>query len=131
MTFTCSDCGDTFEAGRPDEEAQQEALENFGRRGDAPGMAIVCDDCYKEIMAVIEAERRYVRTLPVIAISMTDVDLQNVDVSELERELARRILAVLERDLMQQLMTGLAADERPTIGISPTRTARGILTDGN
>jgi hypothetical protein len=52
-TFTCMECGGTFNLSRPDEEAQREAVENFGVRGDAPGMAIVCDDCYHEIMARI------------------------------------------------------------------------------
>ena len=51
--FTCAQCGRRFPRLGPDEEAQAEALENFGVRGDAPGMAIVCDDCYREIMARI------------------------------------------------------------------------------
>jgi hypothetical protein len=49
-TYTCEQCGGTFEKGRPDEEPQAESVRNFGVRGDAPGMAIVCDDCYQEIM---------------------------------------------------------------------------------
>ena len=52
-TYTCEDCGGTFEARRPDAEAQAEAVRNFGVRGDEPGMAIVCDDCYREIMGWI------------------------------------------------------------------------------
>lgn len=66
-TFVCSDCGGTFERGRPDEDAQHEALEQFGRRGDAPGMVIVCDDCYRRIMTEIAPltylERVYVAQL--------------------------------------------------------------------
>ena len=51
--FTCDQCGRTFKRGRPDEEAHVEALRLFGVRGDAPGMAIVCDDCYCEILGRI------------------------------------------------------------------------------
>jgi hypothetical protein len=49
-TYRCEECRETFEYGRPDEEAHAEALRDFGLRGDAPGMAIVCDDCYREFM---------------------------------------------------------------------------------
>lgn len=49
-TYTCAHCGGTFERGWTDEEAQAESVQNFGVRGDAPGMALVCDDCYQEIM---------------------------------------------------------------------------------
>jgi hypothetical protein len=52
-TFVCEQCGGTFPMG-DDEEAQAESVENFGVRGDAPGMAIVCDDCYNQIMAEIK-----------------------------------------------------------------------------
>lgn len=48
--YRCSDCGGTFESERSDEAAHQEALIAFGRRGDAPGMAVVCDECYNDIM---------------------------------------------------------------------------------
>ncbi len=57
-TYTCSECGGTFECGRPDEEAHAEALRNFGKRGDHPSMAIVCDDCYKAIMAQPDPNKR-------------------------------------------------------------------------
>lgn len=50
LTFTCAQCGQTFKCGRPDEEARREAVDLFGAR--APGgMAIVCEDCFVEIMA--------------------------------------------------------------------------------
>ena len=52
--FTCAQCGRTFQRGRPDEEAQAEAVRNFGTRGDAPGMTVVCDDCFREIMQRIK-----------------------------------------------------------------------------
>jgi hypothetical protein len=60
-TYTCSDCGGTFETERSDEAAHEEAVRNFGRRGDSGGMALVCDDCYKRILGEIGAERREVR----------------------------------------------------------------------
>lgn len=50
-TYTCEDCGETFEYGWSDDDAHAESVENFGVRGDAPGMAIVCHDCYLEIVA--------------------------------------------------------------------------------
>lgn len=49
-TYTCDLCGGTFTAARDDEDAQREALEMFGKRGDHPDMAIVCHDCYLKIM---------------------------------------------------------------------------------
>lgn len=52
--FTCQECGRTLpKAPGPeaDEAAHAEAVRNFGKRGDAPGMAIVCDDCYRAILA--------------------------------------------------------------------------------
>lgn len=66
-TFVCAECRGTFETEQPDEVAQQEALETFGRRGDAPGMAEVCDDCYRTIMSDLAdttpAERRAMASL--------------------------------------------------------------------
>ena len=46
--FTCSNCGGVFNAAREHDDAVAECDENFG-----PSLAesIVCDDCYKEIMA--------------------------------------------------------------------------------
>ena len=49
--FTCDECGDTYKTGRDDDEARNEAKENFG--GDffeRTEIAIVCDDCYQGIM---------------------------------------------------------------------------------
>lgn len=47
--FKCDECGGVFEKGWSDEEAYAEQENNFG---DMPNeqMAIVCDDCFKEIM---------------------------------------------------------------------------------
>jgi DNA-directed RNA polymerase subunit RPC12/RpoP len=49
-TYTCAHCGGTFESGWSDEDANAEALENWGvtdasRRDD---MAEICDDCHAE-----------------------------------------------------------------------------------
>lgn len=49
--YTCAQCGGAFQDGWTDEEAHAEAVQNFGRRGDEPGMVKVCDDCYRDIMA--------------------------------------------------------------------------------
>lgn len=49
-TYRCENCGEEFEYGWSDEDAHAEAEATFGQRGDAPGMAIVCDDCYRLLM---------------------------------------------------------------------------------
>lgn len=57
-TFTCAHCGEMFESGRPDQEAAHaEAVTLWGRRGDAPGMAEICDDCFQEIMGWFAGNR--------------------------------------------------------------------------
>jgi hypothetical protein len=128
--YTCADCGGTFDTCQPDEVAQQEALEVFGKRGDAPGMAIVCDDCYRQIMSVVDAARRRPMDLTVYAftISQVDVDELNGQVAELEREIAKRIAEELERDMLQLLLHGtapMAPDGRPLVGISPLQPDTG------
>ena len=47
--YTCSACGETFNRGRPEEDALKEKDDLFP---DIPieECAIVCDDCFKEIM---------------------------------------------------------------------------------
>jgi DNA-directed RNA polymerase subunit RPC12/RpoP len=49
-TYTCADCGGTFQTAWSDEEAHAESVARFGIRGDAPGMVVVCDDCYGRIL---------------------------------------------------------------------------------
>lgn len=51
--YRCDQCGEIFDKGRTDEEAHAEAVQTFGAALDPPGdpPAVVCDDCYDEIMA--------------------------------------------------------------------------------
>jgi hypothetical protein len=58
-TYTCDDCGGTFEEGWSDEEAHAEAVQNFGTLADGPAMAVVCDDCYRDIMERIRLSARF------------------------------------------------------------------------
>jgi hypothetical protein len=53
MEYECASCGVNLEKGWSDSKAVEELEKNFG-----PGIAtadceIVCDDCYKIIMAII------------------------------------------------------------------------------
>jgi DNA-directed RNA polymerase subunit RPC12/RpoP len=51
-TYVCANCGGQFTAPPGDEEkAQAESLAMWGKRGDARGMAVVCEDCWQKIMA--------------------------------------------------------------------------------
>jgi hypothetical protein len=49
-SFTCAQCGGVFTSERSDEEAHAEAVNNWGADGRAPGMVVVCDDCYRDVM---------------------------------------------------------------------------------
>lgn len=44
-TYKCSVCGETYDKGWSDEEAEAELAENFGVPKE--DCDIVCDDCYK------------------------------------------------------------------------------------
>lgn len=45
--FQCAECGGIFEKGRPDEEAMEEAIDNFGQETiEEQPLAVICDDCY-------------------------------------------------------------------------------------
>jgi hypothetical protein len=54
-TFTCENCGETWEKGWTDEEADAEYEGAFGL-GAPSGKerAVVCDDCYAEIMGWLD-----------------------------------------------------------------------------
>lgn len=48
-TYRCAACGREFAKARSDDEAENEALRDFGVPNAAsdPEMAVVCDDCYR------------------------------------------------------------------------------------
>ena len=50
-TYQCAKCLETYEKGWTDEEAEKEAEENFGFI-EIEERAIICDDCYREIMGL-------------------------------------------------------------------------------
>jgi hypothetical protein len=47
-TYTCEECGRTFDKGVSDEEAHAERVANFGEAF-ADDLAVICDDCYLEL----------------------------------------------------------------------------------
>jgi len=50
--YRCAACGGTFEEAWTDEEANAEARDVFGMDHEQdPTMALVCDDCYKAMIA--------------------------------------------------------------------------------
>ncbi len=57
-TFTCDNCGKTFDSDWSDEEAAAEAQENFPGLDitDPDESGVVCDDCYQRIMSRARAE---------------------------------------------------------------------------
>ena len=54
-TFVCAACHGTFPKGWSDEEALAESVDVFGVALPAEDQAVVCDDCYKQMMAWGEA----------------------------------------------------------------------------
>ena len=53
--YRCTHCGGTFQRVQDDAVAEAEARRDFGvaEASRDPGMAIVCDDCYRALMAFI------------------------------------------------------------------------------
>jgi hypothetical protein len=49
--YTCAACGDTFDTGWSDAEAHAEARVLWGVDGNAPGMVVICDDCFRIVRA--------------------------------------------------------------------------------
>lgn len=47
-TFTCQQCGDTFEKAWSDADAAAEALELWGP--DPQAMVLLCDDCFRGVV---------------------------------------------------------------------------------
>ena len=55
--FQCANCKGVFEKGWSDEEAYAETESNFGipvTEDNKSGLAVICDDCYKEFMGWYE-----------------------------------------------------------------------------
>jgi hypothetical protein len=50
-TFTCDNCGKTFEAGWSEEEALAERDRLFSSLELAQGVAVLCDDCDQKFKA--------------------------------------------------------------------------------
>jgi hypothetical protein len=48
--FTCCVCGNTYEKSWSDEEAKEEFSEVFKSEFNEENTAVVCDDCYKQMM---------------------------------------------------------------------------------
>lgn len=51
-SYTCDACGDEFEKGWSDDEADRELAVTFPGAEKAQ-CAIVCDDCYQRLMACV------------------------------------------------------------------------------
>lgn len=48
--YQCAKCGEVYEKGWSDEEAQREAEELWTPEALQAGTAVICDDCFKEII---------------------------------------------------------------------------------
>jgi hypothetical protein len=97
-THTCAQCGGVFTSERSDEEAHAEAMRDFGKDGRQPGMVVVCDDCYREIVAMPGDES-------IAASVQVPSDIATEDFAELvRREMAVRLDAWCraEADRMQE-----------------------------
>lgn len=56
-SFTCANCGGTFEKTWSDEEAAAEAAGLLpAEQFEASGTAMVCDDCFKAIIGRVQIE---------------------------------------------------------------------------
>lgn len=64
--YVCSQCGGTFPKGAwSEDEAWDEALDVFGGEElDREGVAIVCDDCYQAMVAVLPPVEYLARAQP-------------------------------------------------------------------
>jgi hypothetical protein len=59
MEFTCDACGGTFTSEWSDEDAQTEAALAFDP-AELEGAAVVCDDCFQDMRAVMpDMDARY------------------------------------------------------------------------
>jgi len=49
--YKCAKCGGIFEKGWSDADALEECVNRFGKEIINEELCIVCDDCYKQILA--------------------------------------------------------------------------------
>jgi hypothetical protein len=54
--YTCELCGGTFTTDQPLEEVLAETRENFGHVPDVADRGTVCDDCYRDFKAWLDAK---------------------------------------------------------------------------
>lgn len=54
-SYTCEDCGGTFDKERTDEEAWIESAEIWGYLDPAEA-AVVCDDCFEALMRRVPSD---------------------------------------------------------------------------
>jgi hypothetical protein len=53
LIYTCDRCGETYEKGWTDEEADAEYAANFPGLADEP-RSVICEDCYQAFMVQIK-----------------------------------------------------------------------------
>jgi len=60
-SYKCAHCQETFNEGWSDEEANVEALENFGvvEASKNASMARICDECYKAMKPWLKKQPEY------------------------------------------------------------------------
>jgi hypothetical protein len=56
MRYTCARCREEYESRWPDEAAQAEYEEMFGRPFDPSEAVLLCDDCYREALGRLTAD---------------------------------------------------------------------------
>jgi hypothetical protein len=90
--YTCGACGGTFSTSPSwtDDQARAEALARFGKMD--PTMAVVCDDCYRDILKWLATDEGKELTMD------TDADedarlLEEIHATDNPSELASRIYA--------------------------------------
>ena len=54
VTIMCAQCGIPLLVDDSDESKHAEAVKLWGRRGDSPGMVVVCDSCFFEVIATMK-----------------------------------------------------------------------------
>lgn len=52
--YKCAQCGNVYETGQTEEEAITEMKANFGEHAKKEDMAVICDDCYNDLMPTIK-----------------------------------------------------------------------------